>query len=451
MSPMLVRNGDSLEALADTNLDELEMVPRGCKLLAYKPIKNIESFDISNEFIAYASPDSTYAVTKKLMDAAKKSIQIGIYDFTADYMKEILLNAMQRGVKVTLMLDVDSDIEQGLLDDLAKFGCKTVTAPSCATQHKHSFFRSSHEKFIIIDNEWILVQSGNYSTASIPFNEKDGGDPAHFRKGNRDMGVAFRSPELAAFFAKVLRKDIALELGDGGIEAVVAATARRFKDVELIEAVPPLLPSKLFPSKRFKPASAINVTPILTPDNYMDKIPDFLASAKESILIEQQYIHSADDAVVSLLSSIAVAMSKNPDLDVRIVLGKIFGGTKGVQKEAKNLENIRKKFKLRLGPNIRFIDTRRFAHCHNKLIVIDRKAVLVSSQNWSNAAVRENREAGLLIPYAPIARYFADIFESDWETAQKTLPSTPEPESVDLEAVAKGNFMEVNFGDYVHL
>src|SRR5262245_27681649 len=109
MSPMLVKTGASLESLDDIDLGSLELVNRGCKLLDYskKAIKKIGPFDISEEMIAYASPDSTYAVTKRLMDAAKKSIRIGIYDFTAGYMKDILLNAMHRGVKVTLMLDLD--------------------------------------------------------------------------------------------------------------------------------------------------------------------------------------------------------------------------------------------------------------------------------------------------------------------------------------------------------
>lgn len=455
MSPMLVREGGSIEALESVDLGELELVGRGCRLLDYssKRIKNIVPFDIKGELIAYASPDSTYAVTKKLMDAAKKTIQIGIYDFSADYMKEMLLNAMQRGVKVTLMLDVDNDTEQAVFDELEKFGCRAVTAPSCATQHNSKYFRSSHEKFIVIDDEWVLVQSGNYSKASIPINEKDGGDPANpksFRKGNRDMGVAIHSKELAAFFAKVLRKDIKLELGSGATEALVSKT-RRFKSIELVEAVPKLIPSKLFPSKRFKPTSPVKVTPVLTPDNYMDEIPAFLASAKQSILLEQQYIHSFDEAIEALLSSIGVAMGKNPGLDVRIILGKIFNGDKGIDKETKNLENIRKKFKLSLGKNIRFISTQRFTHCHNKLIVVDTKAVLVSSQNWSNAAVRENREAGLLMRFPPIARYYADIFESDWETAFKTLPKKAEPEAVGIESLAEENLMEVSFGDYVQL
>ena len=454
MSPRLVVPAGSAESASAQGVEvgELELVGRGCKLRDYskKKIKNIQPFPITGEIIAYASPDSTYAVTKRLMDAAKKSIRIGIYDFTADYMTQILLDALHRGVKVTLMLDIDNKTEQEIMDKLAKFGCEAVPSPSCASQHDAKFFRSAHEKFIVIDDETVLVQSGNYSNASIPFNEKDGGDPANFRKGNRDMGVAIRSKPLSAFFNKVLRKDINLELKTGGAEAA-EKRPRPLSEIELVEAVPKLIPSKLFPSKRFNPASAVKVTPILTPDNYMDEIPPFLASARESVLIEQQYIHSFDEAVDALLSSIAVAMGKNPQLDVRIILGKIFDGAKGIEKESKNLANIKKKFGLKLGANIRFINTQRFTHCHNKLIVIDRKAALVSSQNWSNAAVLENREAGLLLPFPPVARYFADIFESDWETAAKTLPKKPAPQSVGVESLASENLMPVNFGDYVQL
>jgi len=452
MSPRLVLPAGTPEALHDADLGELELVGRGCRLRDYSPrrIRNIKPFPVKGEVIAYASPDSTYAVTKRLMDAAKKSIRIGIYDFTADYVKELLLGAMQRGVKVTLMLDIDNKAEQALADELAKFGAEAVPAPSCASQHNSKYFRSSHEKFVVIDDEWVLVQSGNYSKASIPFNEKDGGDPANFRKGNRDTGVAIRSKELAAFFTKVLRKDINLELGGGGAEAL-AARPRSLGDVALVEAVPRLIPSKLFPSKRLKPGAGLKVTPILTPDNYMDEIPPFLASAKKSILIEQQYIHSFDEAIDALLSAIGVAMGKNPGLDVRIILGKIFDGDKGIEKESRNLANIRRKFGLKLGANIRYINTKRFAHCHNKLIVVDRKTALVSSQNWSNAAVLENREAGLLMPFPKIARYYADIFESDWETAVRTLPKKAGPQTVALESLAAENVMEVSLGDYVRL
>jgi phosphatidylserine/phosphatidylglycerophosphate/cardiolipin synthase-like enzyme len=448
---MLVQEAGALEAAAD--LGSLELVNRRCILEDQDPIKikNVPSFNIAGEFIAYASPDSTYAVTKQLLDAAKRTILIGIYDFTADYMKTILLNAMShRGVKVSVMVDLDgAKGELPIFENLKKFGSEAVPAPSCASENVH-FFRSSHEKVIVVDGEWTLVQSGNYSPSSIPFNEKDGGDPNNFVKGNRDMGVAVRSKPLAAFFTKVLRADMKLET-DASLEAVTGRKARRAKSIEMVEAVPKLIPTELFPSKHFNPDKPIKVTPVLSPDNYMKVVPEFLAAARKSILIEQQYIHSQDTAINQLLSAIRTAMDKNPDLDVRIILGKIFGGAKGVEKERDNQANIRKKFGLQLGQNIRFIDTKRFIHCHNKLILVDNEAVLVSSQNWSNPAVLENREAGLLMRFPLIARYYAKIFESDWSTAIKSLPKKAEPDSVGPESLASGKFIEVNFGDYVHL
>src|SRR5262249_50422564 len=156
-----------------------ELVPRNCTLEEYEKVA-VPPVNVTSEVIAYCSPDSTFAVTKKLFDAAKKSIVIGIYDFSAPHMKELLLSALQRGVKIKLMLDIDSKEEQQLFDELVDLGVKGVPAPSCASKRVH-FFSSSHEKVIVIDGEWSLVQSGNYSSHSIPLNVVDGGDASNFQ------------------------------------------------------------------------------------------------------------------------------------------------------------------------------------------------------------------------------------------------------------------------------
>ncbi|MBC7929463.1 MAG: hypothetical protein H7Z38_02750 [Rubrivivax sp.] len=421
------------------------MVPRNCGLEEYKKIKTIPTVEVTGDLIAYASPDSTYAVTRRLLDSAKKEIIIGIYDFSSDYMKQIVLNAMGRGVKVSLMLDIDGKKEEQLFEELAKFGCKAVPAPSCASDNV-SYFPSSHEKVIVIDGTWTLVQSGNYSNNSIPFNEKDGGDPANFVKGNRDMGVAIRSKPLAEFFAKVLRSDMKLELDAAGAQAL-AARARRKREPDLVEAVPKLIPPKLFPSKTFNPTNKIRVTPVLTPDNYMDVIPGFLEKATKSILIEQQYIRSTQANIIKLLAAIKTAKDKNPKLDVRIILGKLFD-KEDFEKEKKNVANMKKNFGLELEKNVRYIDLKRFVHCHNKLIIVDGEAVLVSSQNWSNPGVGANREAGVLVRYPAIARYYADIFESDWSTALKQIPNPAGAQTLTPQSLAKGNFVEVVAADY---
>jgi phosphatidylserine/phosphatidylglycerophosphate/cardiolipin synthase-like enzyme len=444
MSPLIVKQSLAAVAAAAPTLRLLELVPRNCTLDgSYRKMTSIGSVSVGGAFIAYASPDSTYAVTRRLFDAARTEILIAIYDFSADYVKDLLLTAMQRGVKVGLKLDIDSDDEEKLFDELARFGCKAVPAPSCASENIH-VFPSSHEKVIVIDGEWVLVQSGNYSSNSIPFNQTDGGDAATFVKGNRDMGVAVHSRPLAEFFAKRIRADMKLELDATGPR--VAGAAARRPEPALVEAVPKLLPANRFPSKEFS-SRTVAVTPILSPDNYMSEVPAFIASATKSILIEQQYIRSTQPEIAKLLAAIASARKAHPKLDVRIILGKLFSPSE-VPKEKANLANLKKTYGLKLAKNIRYIDTRRFVHCHNKLVIVDGTRVLVSSQNWSDAAVARNREAGLLFRYPEIAGYFAKIFESDWKTASKKIPGFKKKQTVTPEAVARGNFVEVRAADY---
>jgi phosphatidylserine/phosphatidylglycerophosphate/cardiolipin synthase-like enzyme len=440
--PFVVTQGNLAESLISTG--SLELVPRQCKLAKYQKLSSVPTVRVTGDLIAYASPDSTYAVTRRLFDAAKKEIIIGIYDFSADYMKEIVLNAIRRGVKVSLMLDIDSKDEQTLFDELTRFGCNGVPAPSCASD-VISYFPSSHEKVIVIDGVWSLIQSGNYSNNSIPFNEEDGGDPDHFVTGNRDMGVAIRSKPLATFFANLLRSDMKLELDAETIEALGVAVKRK-KAPDLVEAFPEDLPMQLFPSKTFNPSGTIRVRPILTPDNYLDVIPALLESATQSIYMEHQYIRSKQDEIIKLLTAIRNARARNPALDVRIILGKIFSTT-DFRKEQDNIANLKQNFGLVLDQNIRYIDTKRFVHCHNKMIIVDGTDVLISSQNWSSTGVGNNREGGVLMHYPDIAQYYATIFESDWSTAQTKIPR-PGAAAIGPEALTRGRFVKVVAADY---
>src|SRR6266852_868495 len=433
-------------ASAETFEATLEMVPRNCILKPHKDVK-VPSFSVSGQITAFASPDSTFAVTKRLLDAAKKTIEIGIYDFSAGYVANLLKDAMARRVKVTLMLDTDHvKGEDEIFRDLKQAGATCVSAPSCASENTSAhFFRSSHEKVIVIDGEICIVQSGNYSNNSIPLNVLDGKADTHFRTGNRDMGIALQSKAMAKFLTTILDDDMKLELHTP--EALAMAAAAVPPPPMLVESAPTKRPDKLFPSKTFSLNKPLTVQPVLSPDNYMQVIPDFLKAAKSSVLIEQQYIHSADPPVAQLLQAIADARKDKPKFDVRIMLGKIFSN-KDLAKEKVNLANIAAKYGLKISVNIRYVDTTRLVHCHNKLIIVDGETVLVSSQNWSKAAVTENREAGLLFKHAGVASYFTDIFEVDWKTAQKKLPATIGAGVVTPESLKQGGFIEVAAADY---
>src|SRR5215813_13633918 len=369
-----------------------EMVGRNCHLEDYTKVK-VPGVSVDQEIIAYCSPDSTYAVTKRLFDNARKTILIGIYDFSAAYITELLL------------------------DELVDSGVDGVPAPSCASHRVH-FFSSSHEKVIVIDGEWCLVQSGNYSENSIPLNVKDGGDRDHFRFGNRDTGLAVRSKKLSRFFTKILDSDMALEINGPESLAQVAKAANAF----LIEKAPIKVPGKLFPSKTFKLTKALDIQPVLSPDNYMSVIPGKLRAARKSILIEQQYIRGEQDNITDLLEAIKEARRAAGKLDIRIILGKIFS-KKDLPKERENLDLLKQTYGLVLGRNIRYVDTTRFVHCHNKMVLVD--------------------AAGVWLSHRGICDYFTQIFENDWKTAFKAPEATAE-DVVEPEALRAGGYVRVS-------
>jgi phosphatidylserine/phosphatidylglycerophosphate/cardiolipin synthase-like enzyme len=47
---------------------------------------------------------------------------------------------------------------------------------------------------------------------------------------------------------------------------------------------------------------------------------------------------------------------------------------------------------------------------------IDEKAVLISSVNWNENSLKNNREVGVIIIGEP-ALYFANVFKHDWNSA----------------------------------
>ncbi|HSE19946.1 MAG TPA: phospholipase D-like domain-containing protein [Pyrinomonadaceae bacterium] len=404
----------------DAELIELEAAPPA--LLSYPrlPLEHFATRLVSGKIMAYASPDSTYAVTKKLLDSAHRSIVIGIYDFRADYMKETLKKAMMRGVKVSLMLDTNSDDDPNLFPELIALGATCVRAPSSSAGNPIAYFGNAHEKIIVVDDEIVMIQSGNWSQNSIPFNEGDGEIIGQFVMGNRDMGMAVQSTELARLFSDLVARDMRLAQGqppDFVAESAPAAAPTPASAI-FFEAAPPEPPTHLFSSLTVTPSTPVRVTPVVTPENFHDTARGFIRTARQSILIEQQYIRGGQNAIEELLAEIDAARAQSPGLRVRIIVSPKFLTGNNRKNFLRAMEN----HHLAFDDNFRFLSSTHFVHCHNKLIVVDNEKVLLGSQNWSTTGVLSNREASLLVEHAGIAAYFAQIFNSDWDMSEPDAP-----------------------------
>lgn len=417
---------------------EAALVNRLCVLSPYDSL-SVAPSKVDGTIIAYASPDSTWVVTRRLLQGAKKSILVGTYDFTATYVADLMAAAVGRGVKVELMLDLDGRSgELPVFDTLAAAGVKTHAAPACGPGH-NNVFPSCHEKVTVIDGEWTLVQSGNYTDHSIPPNDSSASGGAARVPGNRDMGLAIRSKALAKQFTRILRADI--KRATAGF--VPVGLVDEFEpETIMFEPAPTEVPD-VVPEKSFATNGSQRVQAVVSPDNYMAVAENLLRSATASIDIEQQYIRAAQPKVGALLGAIKAARAANPDLRVRIIVAPGRGGDDNV-KLRKEITLLEEEYGLTFGSEIRFLNRKYFVHCHNKLIIVDGKHVLVGSQNWSDFGVSKNREAGIFVTHAGIADYFASLMDFDWRTGVETLPKggPAAPDAI------VGPLIRVRYGDY---
>jgi hypothetical protein len=154
----------------------------------------------------------------------------------------------------------------------------------------------------------------------------------------------------------------------------------------------------------------MTVQPLLTPDRvpnsndgmYARAMLGLISSAQHSLYIQLQYIHPSDrpeDGAFSALLD-AVAQRAAGGVDVRIILSQWQNSQWMERLQAAGIDT----GLVRIQNGV-----------HNKGFVVDHQKVVISSQNWSGEGVLANRDAGLIIDNATVARYFEGIFLHDWD------------------------------------
>ncbi|RLF47597.1 MAG: hypothetical protein DRN29_02035, partial [Thermoplasmata archaeon] len=123
------------------------------------------------------------------------------------------------------------------------------------------------------------------------------------------------------------------------------------------------------------------------------------------ILIEQAYIEKEwSNGINPFIKKI---VEKNESgVAVRVILNDnpAYISTSAMNKETS--EFLRGKgIEMKLQRNI---------NIHNKGMIVDGCKVLISSINWGENSVRNNREIGVIIENEDIAAYFEQIFWYDW-------------------------------------
>lgn len=342
---------------------------------------------------AAVSPDCSYRFLKKAIDGAQSTLLLYIYDVSAPYLLDLLKAAKDRGVQIRSMYDGTS----GGKEELAALKAvgKVKAAPSSGDRN---VFTVCHQKFLVIDDKTVVVESANWAKSSVPLARVAG----EFKKANREWFIRFDDALIAAWFTTLFDADWKIKKDDdAGLAAGV--TGPPPPDVAVLAAVQQ--PATVFDLTDLDDPDA-TVTPVVSPDNYLTRVKALLKSATSSIYLQQQYV-LAGNGVKDLLRVLAEKREDNPAFDIRIISSATF---------ARNWEKTKATLDAAgLLDTLKAINPASFGHCHNKGVIVDGETVVVSSTNWSENSLLRAREAGVLVQSAKIARYYEEVFLVDWD------------------------------------
>jgi len=370
------------------------------------------------------SPDCGLDTLNKFLDATKSSLVIGMYDFTSG----LILSTFEKELTGTRALQMvldnpplnhtanqsDPETMQTLQEALgARFQFNWALERNDIHVNAWVFPSAYHIKVIVRDGNAVWLSSGNLNNS----NEPDLDAPA--KTEDRDWHVVVENQKVAQTFSAYIQNDfrVASEHQADAPDDVQSAVRRaNLKLAQNVNPPPPPLPLAAAPTGQTKPQTfqkaEVKITPLLTPDDlpnsqqgqYVSHMLGLIDSAKTSLDIQLQYIEVPRDDGAGDLKNLLLAVKALVDggvVKVRLLQSLQYGEKWAEQ--MRSMPDIDLTSVMRLQPNV-----------HNKGFVIDSQKVVVSSQNWSQAGIRENRDAGLIIESAPIAQYFEKVFVSDW-------------------------------------
>jgi phosphatidylserine/phosphatidylglycerophosphate/cardiolipin synthase-like enzyme len=354
-----------------------------------------------NEVITFASPDSSFIVLSDLIENANKSIYVNGYTFESKHIAELLKTAKSRGVDVTVILEKSpvggiSPLQKAAIAELIYAGIPVYLS-------NDPYIHFNHAKYIIVDNTSILVTSENFVDEGFPPN----------LVGNRGWGAVIVDSSLAGFFIRLFFEDLQKGIIAQDIIPLNSAFHEQSK------------PSEQRYSSKFKPKSYVGnfeVLPVVAPIDAVEKILALIASANESVYVEQMYIYrywgSKREGYTPNKFLEACIEAARRGCEVKILMDSTWYN---IQKKdprsnlytMEYVNSIAKKEGLELEAKLINFKKTGLLKLHNKGVVVDNKIVLVSSINWNEHSPTKNREVGIIIFGTP-AEYYSKVFLSDW-------------------------------------
>ena len=336
-----------------------------------------QTFTGTINMTTFVGPDNAYEIVLNSIKNAQTSFYLEVYTLSSEPLVNELIRAHNRGVDVVVQLS--DDRVNSYEDDYTEEAAWRLFDAGIDVYWTSSSFTYTHAKFWIVDSQQAYVYSGNWAPSSIPQYEG--------ARTNREMGLIFNDASIATYYENVFFDD--------GLISTAYTSSPHTGSLQANET------SGTY-EHPFDYATFVEyaeVTPIFAPDNAYELLSDLIQSATTSIDLELQYIKFDCDLLDDVLDAALRGVS------VRVI----------IPEPSDSGENVTE-ILINHGAQVRFFQG--LGHDHNKYVSVDGETVQVSSINWSNNSIENNRESGAIVKNSNVAAYFKAVFDYDWANGE---------------------------------
>ena len=369
-------------------------------------------------------PDSAFNDLYHWIGLADESIHLHIYQFMSPDLSHSLLDAIDRGVEVTILL------EEGILD-----GSSTIDNQRGHAQTLHdagatvfwmedptqisSPYAYIHSKVAVRDSESVWISSGNWKETSVP---ADG-------VGNREWSVILNSAEAAELVLSRLSWDENPNHLHISEHSSSHSPSNGWSMEEASYNGSVTAPPEI--------AGAFDAQLMTCPDDCVDGVISMIESADHSIDLSVQYLDLdwywgfGDNPIIGSLYDAA-----NRGVKLRIMLNGFYAEWDEEIRDTIHMFNTNWNATEGLDATARLMaSSDDIVKLHNKGAIIDGESVLVSSMNWGSSATLRNREMGVLIHQQEVAEVYLSSFNEDWSRLDSSTDSDGDlmPDSWELQ------------------
>jgi cardiolipin synthase A/B len=375
------------------------------------------------------APDNDQQLLTQTLQSAQRELIINVYQFDSPAVAQAILDKIQSGITVQILLEGTpipriSDQEKKTISEVVNamrssgnpsdhlYEMKSASANDFASKGRR--FKYDHAKYVVVDQQFAVIASENYTTTGHP----DAG-----KVGNRGWEVVLDDADLAAQLSQIFTSDTDLSYGD--IQELTSTNTESSQP-----APTPAAKNRQMAAVALGSGDATSVQLVTSP-NSQQGIVNFIQSATQTLEVEQMslplYWKQGGEELSPTVQAIIDAAKRGVAVEVLLNDDNTFGKPEnavegdgddfesGKQTNLNTVDYLNQLGVSSLQARIVNVKAVEITYIHNKGFIADDQRVFVSSINGTRNSVMNNREVAVNIESPDAATYYKSVFDFDWD------------------------------------